>query len=235
MTTAKTDEQQTISPQDVQRLEECVASGGVAVFPTDTVYGVCCDPDDEQAARRLYALKGAPGHTPAAVMCFALEPVAGDAARARLDERAALAALLPGPRDAAAANPRPPLRARGRIDPTRSGCGCRAARAPAGARGAEQAGDAVERQPLRRARRAHARSRSPQSVRAGADLVLDGGELPGMPSTVIDLRDYAPSGAGTCREGALRAAPSAGRDVAPVASSSCRDWRPEVESTTGKR
>ena len=25
----------------------------------------------------------------------------------------------------------------------------------------------------------------------GADLVLDGGELPGRPSTVVDLRDYA--------------------------------------------
>jgi L-threonylcarbamoyladenylate synthase len=30
----------------------------------------------------------------------------------------------------------------------------------------------------------------PPSVLAGADLVLDGGELPGTPSTVIDLRDY---------------------------------------------
>ena len=30
----------------------------------------------------------------------------------------------------------------------------------------------------------------PQSIRAGADLVLDGGDLPGIPSTVIDLREY---------------------------------------------
>ena len=28
----------------------------------------------------------------------------------------------------------------------------------------------------------------PESIRAGADLVIDGGELPGVPSTVIDLR-----------------------------------------------
>jgi L-threonylcarbamoyladenylate synthase len=28
-----------------------------------------------------------------------------------------------------------------------------------------------------------------------ADLVLDGGELPGVASTVIDLRDYEESGA----------------------------------------
>jgi L-threonylcarbamoyladenylate synthase len=29
----------------------------------------------------------------------------------------------------------------------------------------------------------------PEHLLAGADLVLDGGELPGTPSTVIDLRD----------------------------------------------
>jgi L-threonylcarbamoyladenylate synthase len=30
----------------------------------------------------------------------------------------------------------------------------------------------------------------PASIREGVDLVIDGGELPGTPSTVIDLREY---------------------------------------------
>ena len=34
----------------------------------------------------------------------------------------------------------------------------------------------------------------PAALRDGADLVLDGGVLPGTPSTVIDLRDYERSG-----------------------------------------
>jgi L-threonylcarbamoyladenylate synthase len=34
----------------------------------------------------------------------------------------------------------------------------------------------------------------PEPIRAGADLVLDGGDLPGTPSTVVDLRAYAESG-----------------------------------------
>ena len=34
----------------------------------------------------------------------------------------------------------------------------------------------------------------PASIRTGADLVLDGGELPGVASTVLDLRDYERSG-----------------------------------------
>jgi L-threonylcarbamoyladenylate synthase len=30
----------------------------------------------------------------------------------------------------------------------------------------------------------------PQRLREGADMVLDGGELPGVPSTVVDLREF---------------------------------------------
>ena len=30
----------------------------------------------------------------------------------------------------------------------------------------------------------------PSAIRAGADLVIDGGELPGTPSSVIDLTGY---------------------------------------------
>jgi L-threonylcarbamoyladenylate synthase len=38
---------------------------------------------------------------------------------------------------------------------------------------------------------ARALSDVPAHMRDGADLVLDGGQLPGRPSTVIDLRDFA--------------------------------------------
>ena len=44
----------------------------------------------------------------------------------------------------------------------------------------------------------------PRALRDGADLVLDGGELPGTPSTVLDLRGYERSGAWTIvRHGAV--------------------------------
>src|SRR5205807_559857 len=82
---------------DAQRLQECVAGGGVAVFPTDTVYGLCCDPQDEAAARRLYALKGRPPARACAVMFFELEPALRMLEQLREAERLALRALLPGP------------------------------------------------------------------------------------------------------------------------------------------
>ena len=103
--TAKIGEQQMISEQDARALQECIAGGGVAVFPTDTVYGVCCDPDNEQAARRLYALKGRPAARPAAIMFFALEPALQALPELALDERAALSALLPGPVTLLLSNP----------------------------------------------------------------------------------------------------------------------------------
>jgi L-threonylcarbamoyladenylate synthase len=47
----------------------------------------------------------------------------------------------------------------------------------------------------------------PSSIRDGADLVLDGGTLPGAPSTVIDLRSYEHDGGwAVLRHGALAAA-----------------------------
>ena len=46
--------------------------------------------------------------------------------------------------------------------------------------------------------------RCPAALREGADLVLDGGELPGTPSTVIDLRDLDSEGRWyVLRDGAL--------------------------------
>ncbi len=58
---------------DARRLQECLAGGGVAVFPTDTVYGLGCDPERPAAVERLYELKGRPPERPSAVMFFALE------------------------------------------------------------------------------------------------------------------------------------------------------------------
>jgi len=43
----------------------------------------------------------------------------------------------------------------------------------------------------------------PESIRAGADLVLDGGELPGVPSTVVDLSRYEDGEWEVLREGAV--------------------------------
>jgi L-threonylcarbamoyladenylate synthase len=188
--TAKIGEQRMISEQDARALGECVAGGGVAVFPTDTVYGVCCDPDDEQAARRLYALKGRPAARPAAIMFFSLEPALQALPELALDERAALTALLPGPVTLLLGNPALRFAPACRTDPATLGL-----RVPELPECLQALGSLT--QPLMQSSAnlsgepdARTLAQVPQSMRDGADLVLDGGELPGRPSTVIDLRDY---------------------------------------------
>jgi L-threonylcarbamoyladenylate synthase len=188
---AKTGEQRNIEEQHAIDLERCVAGGGVAVLPTDTVYGVCCDPDDEQAAKRLYALKGRPAARPAALMFFSLTPALEMLGELRFDERSALQALLPGPVTLLLSNPALRFAPACRTDPATLGLrvpllGERLHALSALERPVMQTSANLSGQPD-----ARTLQQVPHSLRDGADLVLDGGELPGRPSTVIDLRDFA--------------------------------------------
>jgi L-threonylcarbamoyladenylate synthase len=196
-----------IEAADARRLEECLAAGGVVVFPADTVYGLCCDPCNETAVRRLYELKGRPAVRPAAIMFFALAAALSALPEIGTKERAALGALLPGPVTLLLANRahRFPLACgpgEGRADtlglrvPSWSG--------PLGALGTVNV--PVLQSSANRSGEPDARRLLdiPASIRAGADLVLDGGELPGVPSTVLDLREYEQRGEWSIvREGPL--------------------------------
>ena len=46
----------------------------------------------------------------------------------------------------------------------------------------------------------------PEAIRGAADVVLDGGELPGTPSTVVDLRGHEEGAWSIVREGAVERA-----------------------------
>lgn len=72
------------------------SAGGVLIFPTDTVYGIGCDPTREAAIARIYAAKGRPAHKP---LSLHLASVAELLEYAGGNERAVRAAraLLPGP------------------------------------------------------------------------------------------------------------------------------------------
>jgi L-threonylcarbamoyladenylate synthase len=193
-----------LTAADVERLGDCMQSGGVAVFPSDTVYGVCCDPDSELAARRLYELKGRPPARPAAVMFFtlarALEVLGGLAE----EERDALEALLPGPVTLLLANWELRYGPACRSEPAT--LGLRVPLLPDHLRALEAMPMPVMQSSANLTGEPDARTieQVAPSVRDRADLVLDGGELPGTPSTVIDLRNYASQGEWqVLREGAL--------------------------------
>jgi L-threonylcarbamoyladenylate synthase len=144
---------------------------------------------------------------PSAVMFFAL-----DAALAGLPEvgpatRRALERLLPGPLTAIVANPAGRFPLACGADTSRLGV-----RVPTlGAALAPLA--AVDRPLLQSSANLHGGpdprrlADVPAEIRAGADLVLDGGDLPGVASTVVDLSGYEDGGGfAVLREGAVAAA-----------------------------
>lgn len=187
---------------DAGALQRTIVAGGVAVFYADTVYGLACDPEDPDAVRRLYTLKGRPPRKPSAVMWFSR-----GAALAALPEiggrtRGLLEQLLPGGVTVLLPNPRRrfPLA----CGPDPETLGVRVPDVPALA--------TVDRPVLQSSANlaggedARRLEDVPESIRAGADLVLDGGVLAGIPSTVIDLRGFEPRGEWTIvREGLVSA------------------------------
>jgi len=168
-------------PPDPGAFARALADGGVVVFPADTVYGLACDPEQPAAVARMYALKGRPARQPSALM-FPSAAVAFEA----LPElgprtRALLARLWPGGVTVLLANPR------GRF-PLAGGGEVLGVRVPVARALAELHGPVLQTSANASggpdARRL---ADVPAAIRSGADLTLDGGELPGTPSTVIDL------------------------------------------------
>ena len=70
--------------------------GQTVVLPTDTVYGLCVNATDPDAARRLAELKGRPEGMPVALLAADLEAVLDAVPELRGEAEAVARALLPG-------------------------------------------------------------------------------------------------------------------------------------------
>ncbi|HEX3872902.1 MAG TPA: L-threonylcarbamoyladenylate synthase [Solirubrobacteraceae bacterium] len=167
-------------------LARCVGAGGVVVFPADTVYGLGCDPENAAAVGRLYELKGRAGDKPAAVMWGTVDGLLADVDDLGRRTRLAVERLLPGRVTLLVENRRGrfPL-AGGRLLGVRVPSGGLDLEGPLLQSSANVAGGPDARR----------LADVPRAIRDGADLVLDGGDLPGVPSTVVDLSDYESAGA----------------------------------------
>jgi L-threonylcarbamoyladenylate synthase len=166
------------------------------------LYGLACDPLNAAAVNRIHEIKGRDDGKSSAVLYFS--PLALRELLPSLGERtrAALAALLPGPVTAVVANPerRYPLACR--EDPERlgvrliegplAGAMCPLWQTSANRSGEPATGSFGTLDP---------------AIVAAVDLAIDGGELTGMPSTVVDISGIeAGESWSVLREGALPAA-----------------------------
>ena len=192
-----------MTARDAERMRACVAAGGVALFPADTVYGLACSPTDPAAVRALYELKGREPARPAAVMTFELGAALRLVPELGPRTRAALSRLMPGPVTALVHDPagRFPLAAT--EDPHT--LGLRVPALPARLAALAAVGGPVLQSSANPSGAPDARRLQDvdPGIRDGADVVLDGGELPGTPSTVVDLRGYEAGRWEVVRPGAL--------------------------------
>jgi tRNA threonylcarbamoyl adenosine modification protein (Sua5/YciO/YrdC/YwlC family) len=83
-------------PRKIQRVVELLEKGGVIAYPTDTVYGLGCDPLNKAAIDRLYQMKSMPRTKPLALICKDLSDISKYAIVENPEYRL-LKRFLPGP------------------------------------------------------------------------------------------------------------------------------------------
>ena len=168
----------------------------------DTVYGLCAEPSREASVRELYRMKQRPVEQPTALLTrdvdvlFEVVP--------ELESRAGslVRALLPGPLTLVLPNPAERFRWITGATPDRIGVRVPELTGP-GAEVLAQVGAVVATSANLRGGPEPTRVEDvPVEIRAGAAAILDGGELPGTPSTVLDLTGPEPT---VIREGAVPA------------------------------
>ncbi|MGB2952837.1 MAG: L-threonylcarbamoyladenylate synthase [Gaiellaceae bacterium] len=187
----------------VEQAVTALRAGEPVVLPTDTVYGLCADPYRPEPARRAYRLKGRDELQPTALLARDLDYLLECLPELRGRAATLLRALLPGPYTVVVPNP-------ARRYPWLTGSnpdaiGIRVPELPAvttvvldhvGSVLATSANLPGGPDPRRL-------DDVPEELRCGCAALVDGGELPGVPSTVIDLTGREPR---VLREGAAPAA-----------------------------
>jgi L-threonylcarbamoyladenylate synthase len=197
---------------DVEDAATAIRAGRPAIVPTDTVYGLVTTPHREDPVRRLYELKGRVASQPTALIAADLNQLFECLPELRGRAGAIAAAVLPGPYTLVLANPARRFRWLAGVNPDAIGVrvpsvsgDAKALLDSVGAMAGTSANLAGGPEPRRL-------GDVPDELRAEC-AVVDGGELPGVPSTVIDFTGPEPV---VLREGAGDAAEAIARAFAAV-------------------
>jgi L-threonylcarbamoyladenylate synthase len=186
-------------------VEDAIAalrSGLPVVLPTDTVYGLAANPYTEESVRRAYRLKGRDDRQPSALVASDVDMLLECLPELRSRVGPILRALLPGPLTLVVSNPA--RRFRWLTGSRADTIGVRVPRLP------EPAAEVLSRAGAVMATSANlpggpdpARLEDvPAQILEGCAVAIEGGDLPGVPSTVIDLTGESPK---VLREGAVPA------------------------------
>lgn len=169
------------------RVADVLSAGGVAVIPTDTVYGLAACPDDPEAVARLFDLKGRSTDVPIAVLCAT--PVQALSLAGTVDAEAARLAGEHWPGPLTLVLPRHPDLDWSLGEPSQT-IGVRCPDHPLVRAVAGRIGPIAVTSANRHGEPTPADAASAAaSLTAAVDLVVDGGTLPGAASSVIRVLD----------------------------------------------
>jgi L-threonylcarbamoyladenylate synthase len=195
----------------VEQAVAAIQAGKPVILPTDTVYGLCASPYREEPVLRVYRLKDRPESQPSALLCSDLDMLFECVPELRGRAGLIARALLPGPYTLVL--PNPARRYRWLTGGRPEAIGIRVPRL------ADDAADVMGHVGAVMATSANRHGKPdprrldevPEELRHGCAAVVDGGELPGTPSTVIDFTGPEPE---VLREGAATAAEALDRVAA---------------------
>lgn len=193
---------------------DAIRRGLPVVLPTDTVYGLCADAYRNEPAERVYRLKGRPQTQPTALLANDVDALVDCIPELRGRSESIARALLPGPLTLVL--PNPARRFRWVTGENYDAIGVRvlALDGPA-AEVLEQVGCVVATSAnLAGGPDPRRLDDVPEEIRAGVAATIDGGELPGTPSTVLDFTGDEPT---VIREGVVPAAEALKRAAAALA------------------
>lgn len=177
---------------EVEIVARAIRDGALAVLPTDTVYALVCTAFRQQPAVDLYRLKGRDEIQPMAFLASSVDVLLECIPELRGRPAMIARALLPGPFTLVLPNPARRFSWLSATQPETIGVRVPDLVGPTaeivdllGAIVATSANLPGGPDPRRL-------DEVPAPIRAGVAAVLDGGELPGTPSTVIDVTGPEP-------------------------------------------
>lgn len=182
---------------------EAIRGGGLAIVPTDTVYGLATTAYSEDAVRGLYRAKGRDELQPTALVASGLDVLFECVPELEGRAGAIARALLPGPFTLILPNPAGRFRWLTGSSPETIGVRVPELAGPGGEVLASVGAIVATSANLPGGPDPRTLAEVPPELRAAADALVDGGELPGTPSTVIDFTGSDPV---VLREGAASAA-----------------------------
>ncbi len=185
------------SREQIGAVADVFARGGIAVLPTDTIYGLHARAADAASIEKLFAAKRRPAHQPLSVLCAGIDQIRALGVTAEQELLDALARLWPAPLTAILPTAAPIAAAAGR--------NTIAVRIPALGWLRELL---RETKPLASTsvnlsgeRAIYSTNEIPAELLSAVDIVLDCGELRAASSTLVDFTASPPH---VVREGEFR-------------------------------